>query len=253
MTQWQQELEVALTASRRAADLAARMQPGIVSSAKSDGSPVTEADKSCEALIAETIAKAFPEDGMLGEEGVAAQSSNGRRWIIDPIDGTRDYLRGIPLWANLIALEADGEIVAGVVNLPGMGSIYTATRGGGAFANGARIKASSKERLEEAVACVNGLNRIDTLPFRDRLLQHLPQFWAVRCLGGASDAMMVAAGQADLWIEPVAAPWDLAPLKIIIEEAGGCFFTFDRRSTIYAGHCIACAPGLQRAIGALLD
>ena len=252
METWDKELEVALAASRLAAGLAARMQPGIAAVAKSDGSPVTEADRQCEALIAGTITAAFPGDGLLGEEGAARESRNGRRWIIDPIDGTRDYVRGIPLWANLIGLEVDGEVVAGVVNLPALGSIYTAARGAGAFSNGARLRASARTRFDEAVACINGLNRIDRLPFRERLLRDLPDFWSVRCLGGASDAMLVASGQADLWIEPSAAPWDLAPLKIIIEEAGGCFFTFDGRSTIYAGHCVACAPGLKPALDTLL-
>lgn len=245
MPQWERELEVAIAASTRAAQVALSMQPGIVFEAKSDGSPVTAADKACERIFAEMIADAFPDDGLLGEEGTSVEARSGRRWIIDPIDGTRDYVRGTPLWANLIGLEADGDIVAGVVNLPMLGGIYSASRGGGAFHHGERLRVSEKTSFAEAVLCVNGLNRIGELSFREELLKRLPHFWAVRTLGGAPDAMLVASGNADAWIEPKAAPWDLAALKIVIEEAGGRFFNFDGASTIYGGNCVACAPGLE--------
>ena len=97
----------------------AQYQPGIVAETKPDKSPVTQADRECERMIARILSEAFPDDGILGEEGARAESRSGRRWIIDPIDGTRDYVRGNPLWANLIALEADGDVVVGVVNLAG--------------------------------------------------------------------------------------------------------------------------------------
>ena len=87
-------------------------------------------------MIARMLSEAFPDDGILGEEGARAESRSGRRWIIDPIDGTRDYVRGNPLWANLIALEAEGDVVVGVVNLPVLGKLYTASRDGGAHCNG---------------------------------------------------------------------------------------------------------------------
>src|SRR5277367_1775926 len=102
-------------------------------------------------MIASLLNDAFPDDGVLGEEGARAESRSGRRWIIDPIDGTRDYVRGNPLWANLIALESGGEVVVGVVNLPVLGNLYTATRGGGAHRDGTAIRVSSKKTIEEAV------------------------------------------------------------------------------------------------------
>src|SRR5208282_1338404 len=101
-----------------------------------------------------------PEDGILGEEGASAESRNGRRWIIDPIDGTRDYIRGNALWANLIALEADNEVVVGVVNLPVLGKLYSASRGGGAHRDGSRIHASGKTSIAESVLCVNGYDKM---------------------------------------------------------------------------------------------
>ncbi len=248
MTSWSREVGVATKAAMQAAELALRMQSEVVAETKADKSPVTQADRECERLIARLVTEAFPGDGLMGEEGAHVQSANGRRWIIDPIDGTRDYVRGNPLWANLIALEADGEVVAGVVNLPLLGRIYMASRGGGAFCNDEPIHASSKQTIEESVLCFNRFNRYFGMPSPDRLMEWMERFWCVRGLGGAPDAMMVAAGEADVWIEPSASTWDFAPLKVILEEAGARYFNFDGGSSIYAGNCIACAPGLEQEV-----
>jgi histidinol-phosphatase len=245
---WRREIEVAAQAARQAAELALRYQPGIVAETKPDNSPVTEADRECERLIARILSEAFPEDGLLGEEGTLAESRSGRRWIIDPIDGTRDYVRRNPLWANLIALEQGNDVVVGVVNLPMQGNLYSASRGGGAFHNGSPVRVSSKSSVEEAVLCMNAFNKLDGTPLKSRMLDWMARFWAVRGLGGATDAMMVASGQAEIWIEPSAKPWDFAPLKVIVEEAGGRFLNFDGGSSIYAGSCIVCAPGLESEV-----
>ncbi len=199
------------------------------------------------------LSEAFPDDGILGEEGASAEGRSGRRWIIDPIDGTRDYVRGNPLWANLIALEADGEVVVGVVNLPVLGKLYTASRGAGAHCNASSIQASAKTSVEESVLCVNGYDKLSKTTYRERLLDWMARFWAVRGLGGAADAMMVASGQAEIWLEPSASPWDFAPLKIIIEEAGARFLNADGGSSIYAGNGIGCAPGLEQEVRRFLQ
>lgn len=221
------------------------MQPEVVAETKADNSPVTQADRECERAIARMLAETFPRDGVLGEEGARAESANGRKWIVDPIDGTRDYVRGNPLWANLIALEADGEVVAGVVNLPLLGRLYTASRGGGAYCNGVEIRASAKSTIEESVVCFNRFDKLDAFRSPQSVLDWMGRFWNARGLGGAPDAMMVACGQVDLWIEPAACAWDFAPLKVILEEAGARYFNMDGGSSIYAGNCIACAPGLE--------
>jgi histidinol-phosphatase len=252
MSLWSKELAVAVQAARQAAELALRYQPGIVAETKPDNSPVTKADRECEQLIARILSEAFPGDGFLGEEGLSVESRTGRRWIVDPIDGTRDYVRGNPLWANLIALEAGGEVVAGVVNLPALGNLYTATRQGGAFRNDSPIHVSSKASVPEAVLCFNAYSRLGGVSFRGQLLDWMARFWAVRGLGGAADAMLVASGQAEIWIEPSAAPWDLAPLKVIVEEAGGLFLNFEGGSSIHAGNCVACAPAFQQEVRKLL-
>ena len=242
---WSREIEVAVQASRKAAELALRYQSHVAVETKPDNSPVTQADRECERLIASILSEAFPEDGLLGEEGTRLESRSGRRWIIDPIDGTRDYVRGRPLWANLIALEAGDEIVAGVVNLPVLGGLYHASRGGGAFCDDSPIHVSSRTLIQEATLCINAFSRLDAAPFKDRLLDWMARFWSVRGLGGAPGAMMVASGQVEIWIEPHASAWDFAPLKIIVEEAGGRFLNFDGGSNIYAGNCVVCAPAFE--------
>jgi histidinol phosphatase-like enzyme (inositol monophosphatase family) len=246
-------LEVATEAAKKAAELALQYQPNIVAETKPDKSPVTQADRECERMIARMLTDAFPGDGILGEEGAHAESRNGRRWIIDPIDGTRDYVRGNPLWANLIALESGSDVVVGVVNLPVLGNLYAAGSGGGAHCNGTRIRASSKTSVEESVLCLNGYDKVPNAPYSDRLLDWMARFWAVRGMGGAADAMMVAAGQAEIWIEPKASPWDFAPLKLILEEAGARFLNADGGSTIYAGNGIGCAPGLEQEVRRFLQ
>ena len=236
---------MAIAAARKAAEVAIRMQPEVVAETKADNSPVTQADRECELLIAGILSETFPGDGVLGEEGARAESRTGRKWIVDPIDGTRDYVRGNPLWANLIALEVDGEVVAGVVNLPMLGKLYAASRGGGAYCNNAPIRASAKTSIDESVLCFNRFDQLNSFRNPQGVLEWMGRFWSARGLGGAPDAMMVASGLAELWIEPRAATWDFAPLKVILEEAGARYFNFDGGSSIYAGNCIACAPGLE--------
>ncbi len=245
---WARELEIATKAAKKAAEIALRYQPNIVAETKPDKSPVTQADRECERMIARMLIEAFPGDGILGEEGARAESNTGRRWIIDPIDGTRDYVRGNPLWANLIALEVGDDVVVGVVNLPMLGKLYTASSGGGTHCNGTRVQASNKTTIEESVLCLNGYDKLANAPYRDRLLDWMARFWSVRGLGGAADAMLVASGQAEVWMEPSAHPWDFAPLKVILEEAGARYLNIDGGSSIYAGNGFGCAPRLEHEV-----
>jgi histidinol-phosphatase len=240
------QLVIGRSIAKRAGATALRYwKTGLHAETKSDDSPVTVADKECERLIAAALEEAFPEDGLLGEEGSSKPSRNGRRWIIDPIDGTRDFLRGNPAWAVLIGLEEAGEVVAGVAYLPAMGEMFSAARGEGAWCNDERIHASAISDPAQAVLCVNGLNAIAPQPFSNRLIGWMDRFWAVRSMGGCLDAMMVARGQAEVWLEISGKPWDFAPLKIIAEEAGAKFFNHDGGSSIHGGNCVICAPGLE--------
>lgn len=253
MTTFSTELDICQLIARRAGELAlGYWDKGIAFEEKADESPVTVADHESERLIARLVEEHFPDDGLLGEEGSRKESVNGRRWIIDPIDGTRDFVRGNPLWAVLIGFEASGEVEAGVAYLPAMNLMFNAARGAGAYCNDTLIHASPITRAAEAVFCMNRFNAINEYSFAPRLVDWMGQFWAVRSLGGSLDAMMVARGQADLWIEPEAKPWDLAPLKVIAEEAGARFFNFDGSASIYGGNCVISAPGLEMEARRLL-
>lgn len=250
---FEREVELAKLLAQEAGALAIDYQRrGVTAEAKEDESPVTVADRACEKLIVSRIALEFPEDGVIGEEGGKRPGRSGRQWIIDPIDGTRDFVRGIPLWAVLIGLERDGEVVAGVAHSPGQGLLLWATKGGGAWANGSRIGVSDKSEPGEAVLAFNGFNKAGITDFASSVLPWVQQFWAVRSLGGAVDAMLVAQGKADVWIEPGGAAWDLAPLKILIEEAGGRFASFGGENTIYGGNAYGCTPGLEASVQQLL-
>jgi histidinol-phosphatase len=250
---FEREVDLAKLLAQEAGALAIDYQRrGVEAEIKDDESPVTAADRACEKLIVDRITLEFPEDGILGEEGAARKSRSGRQWIIDPIDGTRDFLREIPLWAVLIGLEQDGEVVAGVAHCPRQGFLLWGAKGEGAWADGSRLRVSDKSDPTDAVLAFNGFNKAGMTRFAGRVMPWVQKFWAVRSLGGAVDAMLVAQGKADVWIEPNGAPWDLAPLKILIEEAGGRFGSFAGERTIYGGNAYACTPGLELSVKQLL-
>lgn len=219
---------------------------------KPDDSPVTIADKACERLLVAGLSESFPADGLLGEEGTESAGSSGRRWIIDPIDGTRDFIRGNPLWCNLLALEVEGVVEIGVATFPALSTQYWAVRGQGAWRSDAsgdtRLHCSTIESPARAVACFNQLNRSLERPLAEKTLPFLSQFWAVRVLGGALDAMLVASGAAEVWIEPHCHPWDLAPLSLIAKEAGCLYYDHTGADTIYNHSAIICTPKLEPCV-----
>ena len=248
------ELHVARLAARRAADNAIRIQRlGVEAETKSDLSPVTIADKEGEKIIAGLVNEHFPEDGVLGEEGAALESRSGRRWIIDPIDGTRDYVRGNLLWCVLIGLEAEGEVKTGVAHFPMLGHTYFAARGMGAYCNDVPIRPSAIASIDKSVMMVNIGNKIAHRADSAKWLEFLGRFWAFRCLGGAQDAMMAAAGQAEVWMEPSAQAWDFAPMQVIAEEAGARFFAFDGSRSIHKRSGVVCAPGVEAEVRLFLS
>lgn len=152
----------------------------------------------------------------------------------------------------LIGLEAGGEVITGVVNIPAWNQEYYASRGGGAFRNGAAIHVSNITEVERSVLFFNGLREVHGREFAPRLLDFMGRFWAVRSMSGAPDAMLVAGGHGEVWVEPSAKPWDLAPIQVIVEEAGGRFFNFDGGRSIHAGNCVVCTPGVEDAVSAFL-
>jgi histidinol-phosphatase len=251
---YERELSIGAEIARRAGDLALKIREGNIGiEIKSDESPVTVADKACEKLIVEELTAAFPGDGMLGEEGALRESRNGRRWIIDPIDGTRDFIRGTGAWSVLIGLEehceeTNGTVVAGHAYFPARGEMYSAAKGEGATQDGKRILGSNVQKRSEALICCNGIGFLHRYGFAPELVDWLSGFWTVRSMGGCLDAMLLARGSADVWIEAQAKPWDLAPLKIIADEAGLVTFDFKGEDTIYGGNYVICVPALADEI-----
>jgi len=168
---WRSRYEVMVEAARAAGQVAlGYFDRGVTVHWKEDQSPVTVADRNAEQALRQRLSAAFPNDGFLGEEFGASPGSTGYRWIIDPIDGTRDFVRGNRAWAVLIGLEEAGDVVAGAAYLPAMNEMFTAARGTGAFLNGERIRASAVSDPAQAVLCVNGFTNILQRPFSTGLL-----------------------------------------------------------------------------------
>ena len=185
---------------------------------KSDRTPVSEADESVERAIRATLERERPGDGIVGEE-FGSGGSTSRRWIIDPIDATKNYIRGIPVFATLIALEG----VAGVVSAPALGRRWWAARGEGAFCNGKPIQVSSRDSLEQSQLCYDDLKGFETAGKGEQFLKLVRRCGRTRGFGDFWSHMMVAEGAVEIAVEPQVALWDMAPIQIIVEEAGGRF------------------------------
>jgi histidinol-phosphatase len=193
----------ALTLARfRAADL--RIET------KSDLTPVTDADRAVERALRERIAEERPGEGVLGEE--EGDDGGTTRWILDPIDGTRNFSRGVPVWATLLALQRDGELVLGVVSAPALGRRWWAKRGAGAFANGEQIGVSQVRVLADASVSCSQARDLAALE---------PRVWHARGLGDFWQHVLVAEGALDAAVDTTLALWDRAALEPIVAEAGG--------------------------------
>jgi histidinol-phosphatase len=187
---------------------------------KPDMTPVTEADRAVERRLRELLAEERPDDAIVGEEEGGAASGAPRRWILDPIDGTKGYSRGAPVFATLIALEADGEIVLGVASAPALARRWWAERGGGAFANGEPIHVSRIAAFGDALFS-RGRDDGDEAQYEEALRTLDTSCWALRGFGDFWQHMLVAEGAVDVAIDPVMNLWDIAALLPIVEEAGG--------------------------------
>ena len=188
---------------------------------KADRTPVSEADEAVERAIRERLALDRPDDGIVGEE--FGSSGGARRWIIDPIDATKNYIRGIPVFATLIALEENGRIVLGVVSSPAMSRRWWASRGEGAFCNGRRIHASAISSIRDAHLSYDSVTDFDKAGMTERFLDLARQCSRTRAFGDFSSFMLVAEGAIEIAVEPEVAYWDMAAVSVIVEEAGGRF------------------------------
>ncbi len=225
---------------------------GVEVTLKADRSPVTQADREAEQIIVEILGRAFPEHGFLGEE-LGARGSKEVRWIVDPIDGTRNFVRGIPIWAVLIALEERGEITAGVILNPVSGELWTARKGGGAFLGGERLRVSQVSSLDKATLIHASLNLIRRSGHWDSFTRLLDATDRQRGFGDFMCYTVVAEGKAEITVEaPDLKPWDLAPVKLLVEEAGGRFTDFAGIPSIYSGTALASNGRLHDAALALI-
>ena len=211
---------------------------GLTVRTKKDRSPVTAADEAAENILRETLRRERPEDGVIGEEGGSTGSAS-RRWILDPIDGTRNYIRGVPVWATLIALEEEGRITAGVVSAPAMKRRWWASAGQGAFADGRQIKVSTIDKVSSAYIGYPSVTDFETRGLGDQILRLLRACDRSRGFGDFWQHMLVASGAIDVALEPAVALWDMAPVQIIVEEAGGRFSSLKGELRADAGSALS--------------
>ena len=210
---------------------------------KPDKSPVTEADRGIEAMAARLVRTRHAELGVLGEEHGDAPGSAATRLIIDPIDGTRNFVRGIPVFATLLAIEQDGEVVAGVVSAPALATRWHAARGAGAFHNGRPVRVSRVARLGDALLLHGNLGP----GARSRGFAALAR--RVDCTRGFGDFYqhsLVAEGAGEIALDPEVSAWDVAALQVLVEEAGGLATTVDGARSIYGGSLVT-SNGLLHA------
>jgi histidinol-phosphatase len=226
--EWRNRYEAAIAAAEQAGQLAQQyFDRDIAVEWKQDHSPVTLADREAEAMLRTTLLGRFPGDGFLGEESGDTPGASGYRWIIDPIDGTRSFVRGIPLWATLVGLEHRGDLIAGVCRLPAMKQTFRALRGDGAFRDERRLHVSTVHTLAKAHIYYSSISWFKQAGIDRQFLALVDATERQRGFGDFYGFMMVAQGSGEAMIEYGVHPWDLGALVPIVEEAGGRMTTWD--------------------------
>jgi histidinol-phosphatase len=236
---YQRELSVALKTAKEAGALLLKYAEHIPPvKLKEDRSPVTAADRASERLIRRRLNTAFPLDGFLGEESGVVPGESGRQWVVDPLDGTRPFLRGIPTWSTLIALVERDEPVVGVIRLPALGLTCCASRGSGAFLNGKRIRVSRVSSPEKAMGTALGFVEKTGRPESKRLLALMGSWDYAYGFMDAFSYVCVAAGRLDIAVNLLDKPWDCAAAACIVREAGGAFSDIRGRRTVRGGSIV---------------
>ncbi len=206
---------------------------------KADLTPVTEIDQETERRIREAIHERFPGDSIEGEEYGVETLSMSRNWVIDPIDGTKNYLRGVPVWGTLIALCVDDQPVMGVTSAPSLNRRWWASKGSGAYLNGKQIHVSKIDELTRAEASIGNMTYFESEGYHGSLDRLTDTIARVRGVGDFWSHMLVAEGALECGLDAAAEPYDVAPLKIIVEEAGGTFTSFGGEDSIRGGSGIS--------------
>ncbi len=250
----QPRLEIALEACWRAGRITlAYYQSQVHIDIKHDGSPVTQADLRAEQEIRSILGKHFPEDAIVGEEGGAQKkSADTGTWYIDPIDGTKSFICGVPFYAVLLAYEIAGEVVLGVINLPALNEMIWATKGNGCFWNGRRAHVSAVNEMREARLMLTDYRQMEKDCSPAGLQQLCAETKLQRTWGDAYGHVLVATGRAEIMIDPRMAVWDCGPLLPIIQEAGGRFTDWNGNATIHGPNAFSTNGLLHAAVQAKL-
>jgi len=243
-------LKIAVEIAREAGDLTLKYfrRDDLVVDRKSDESPVTVADRSAEELLRARIAKRFSGDGIIGEEFGEESGNSGYQWILDPIDGTKSFIHGVPLYTTLVAVLRDGEPILGVIHAPAVGETVYAAKGAGCWYLGGpsdrprAARVSGVKDLNKSLLLTTEIASFTTHRKKDAVDAFLQLQRAARLCrtwGDGYGYMMVATGRAEIMIDPIVNIWDAAPLQTVIEEAGGCFTDWKGNSTIHSGEAVA--------------
>jgi histidinol phosphatase-like enzyme (inositol monophosphatase family) len=200
---------------------------------------VTQADLEAEKFLRAEIGARFPEDAILGEEGGATDGGSGRRWIIDPIDGTYSFVHGVPFYGVLLGLEIEGEPSVGVINIPALGELVYAAKGLGCFSNGEPARVSQTASLEDALLLATDFGTCARYGFGAAADELQRRAAARRTWGDCYGYLLVATGRADVMLDPVMNVWDCAALLPVVEEAGGTFTDWRGRRSITSGNAVA--------------
>ena len=250
---YQRETDVMLSALREAGKVALHhSNAGVAAEEKADCSPVTAADRECEQIIVGIVSAEYPEDGILAEEGTRKAARSARTWIIDPIDGTRDFVRRNSFWSMQMALEEEGKIVLGAIYLPCLEELLYAISGAGCCWNGLPAALADTTRLDKAILMLSGLKSAWQVWNPESLRRLTEICWTTRGYGAGYDVVMLARGRADIWLSGSGMEWDYAPARVIAQELGARYITRDGTGRIDARHCLICPPALEGQLREIL-
>ena len=233
-------------------------QAGLEIDAKADDSPVTVADREAEQLVRREIGSRFPEDTIQGEEFSDRAGTSPYRWVVDPIDGTKSFVCGVPLYSTLLALEYEGAPLAGIIFIPAMNEMVTATLGKGCWhrhsrgINWERASVSDKSDLGQAVFVTSQVDSFDERGAAERYKQLERAAWLTRSWGDGYGYLMVATGRADVMIDPECNPWDVAAILPVVTEAGGRFTDWSGKATTRGGDGVGTNGKLHRLVLSVL-
>ncbi len=214
-------------------------QSGITAERKADNTPVTVADKAAEQKLRELIGRYWPDHNIVGEEFGNTHTGSPYTWIIDPIDGTKSFMSGVPIYSNLLALTDGDKALIGVANFPALNEMVYAVRGRGTWWNGRRAHTTPVNTLADARLLTSDLNTFAQYGYSEAWQKLVDATWIQRTWGDSYGYILVATGRAEVMVDPVMALWDTGPLGVILEEAGGTFTNWKGQATIHAGESIA--------------